>query len=106
METPETGLAVDVRRDGESAAIVVAGELDMSAVDELRAAARVARDGVERVVLDVRRLTFIDSSGLGSLIELRREFERHGIAFVVEATDGPVREAIETTGLSEMLGVR
>jgi len=103
---PEDGLAVEVRRDGAAATVVAEGQLDMATTDELRDAATEAREGVDRLVLDLRRLDFIDSSGLRALVELRSETERAGVGFVVQATDGPVRSALEATGLSALLGVR
>ena len=106
MTTPEDGLTVEVRREGTSATAVAAGELDMTTMGELRAAATEARAGADKLVLDLRRLTFIDSSGLGALVELRGEAERGGVGFVVEASDGPVRSALESTGLNDLLGVR
>ena len=104
--TPEDGLALEVRRDGAAATVIAEGELDMASLGELRDAAKEAQEGVDRLVLDLRRLTFIDSAGLGVLFELRGDAERAGVGFVVEATEGPVRSALETTGLGDLLGVR
>jgi hypothetical protein len=50
-------------------------------------------------VLDLRGLTFIDSSGLGTLLNLRGELRREGVAMVVDTQDGPIRRALESTGL-------
>jgi anti-anti-sigma factor len=54
----------------EAAATVVAhGELDLAAVDDLRAGLRRAvRDG--RVVLDLEPVTFLDSSAAGVILDL------------------------------------
>ncbi|MGH2872773.1 MAG: STAS domain-containing protein [Solirubrobacteraceae bacterium] len=56
---------------GTEATLSVAGELDMRTTDELsdHVAAQV-KLGAERLTLDLRELTFIDSSGLRLLIEL------------------------------------
>ncbi len=52
-------------RDGDTHVIAVAGELDLASIDlveqELKA---VEATGVRRIVLDLRELDFIDSSGV------------------------------------------
>lgn len=51
------------------ARVVARGELDLSAVPQLRAAlARAVRD--DRVVVDLSRVTFMDSSAVGVLLDL------------------------------------
>jgi anti-anti-sigma factor len=101
----EDGLSVDVRRSGTSATVVARGELDLATGGELRTAAQAAAEGAGRVVVDLRALTLIDSSGLGVLLNLRGELQREGVEFVVEVDDGPVRQALVATGLSQLLAV-
>ncbi len=103
MGTPDDALTLDVRRDEHATTIVATGALDLASAAELRTAAHAASDGAREVVLDLRDLTFIDSSGLGTLLNLRGELRREGVAMVVETEDGPVRRALESTGLGELL---
>jgi anti-sigma B factor antagonist/stage II sporulation protein AA (anti-sigma F factor antagonist) len=103
MGTPDDALSLHVRRDGNATTIVAAGALDLASAAELRTAAYEASDGARDVVLDLRGLTFIDSSGLGTLLNLRGELRREGVGMLVEAEDGAVRRALETTGLGELL---
>jgi anti-sigma B factor antagonist/stage II sporulation protein AA (anti-sigma F factor antagonist) len=103
MSTPDDPLALDVRRDGPATRIVATGALDLASAAELRTAAYEASDGARDVVLDLRGLTFIDSSGLGTLLNLRGELRREGVRMVVDTEDGPIRRALESTGLGELL---
>jgi len=58
-----------IELDEASACVVVHGELDLAAVQELRAALRRAvHDG--RVVVDLRLTTFMDSSAAEVLLDL------------------------------------
>ena len=73
-------------------------------VDELRSAVTAAaRDGTEKLLLDLTRVEFIDSSGLGGLLELRSTLRAGNVTLEILAGEGPVRQAMEITGLSELL---
>ena len=99
----DQGLSVEVRRSRAAITLVASGALDIATGPELRVAALAAANGSHSVVLDLRGVTFVDSSGLGTLLNLRGELRRAGVRLVVEADDGPVRRAIELTGLGELL---
>lgn len=103
MSPPDDALTLDVRHDGIETTIVAAGALDLASAGELRTATYEASNGVRDVVLDLRGLTFIDSSGLGTLLNLRGELRREGVGMVVDTEDGPIRRALESTGLGELL---
>lgn len=84
----------------------VDGELDILTTPKL--AARL--NGVIRacdtdVVLDLRRLEFIDSAGLQILLNIRRRLMRGSRTLSVICDDGPVKEVIELTRLTEALRV-
>ena len=63
---PLPALEVDVASSGGATMVRVAGELDMATVDVLRQALD-AQHGA--VVLDLRRVEFIDAAGLRLLLE-------------------------------------
>jgi anti-sigma B factor antagonist len=90
------------------------GELDMATVETLRAtldaaiaeALLAALDGFEtgaRLVLDLRRLSFIDSTGLHLLVALDRRARHDGFQLTLVAPAPPVDRAIELCGLREVL---
>jgi anti-sigma B factor antagonist len=88
------------RRDGAWVTIA-GGEIDMSSAPELRSAL-AADGGAALVVLDLRAVTFLDSSALGVIVaQLRRARER-GSRFAVAA--GPGSEARRLLELSGLLG--
>ena len=76
---PPSPFTICVLQDGSETAITLAGELDLATVDELEHTARaLRRAGSTRIVVDLRRLDFLDSTGLGSLMTLRNDAKRAG----------------------------
>lgn len=97
-------LSIRTLRDGSTATVSAAGEIDLSTVDELRSAVTdAASDGTEKLRLDLTGIEFIDSTGLGGLLELRATLRSRNVTLEIDAGEGPVRQAMEITGLSELL---
>ena len=96
-------LSIRTSREGTTATVAAAGEIDLSTVDDLRLAVTAAAEGVETLLLDLTAVEFIDSSGLGGLLELRSTLRSRAVTLRISADDGPVLQAMEITGLSELL---
>ena len=96
-------LSIRTSQEGTTATVAADGEIDLSTVDDLRSAVAAAADGVETLLLDLTRVEFIDSAGLGGLLELRSTLRSQSVTLQISAGDGPVRQAMEITGLSELL---
>lgn len=99
MTEPEATLAVAEPVPGRLR-VVLAGELDVSAVARLRPEidALLARPA-EAVVVDLAGVGFLDSSGLAVLLELAQRFGDVGLS-------GPsaiVRRVIESAGVAAVL---
>ncbi|MFF3018925.1 STAS domain-containing protein [Streptomyces sp. NPDC057939] len=60
---------VETRSDGNVRIIVMAGEFDMDTVGELRTAMDPEVVGIERFVLDVSGVTFVDSTALSIMLQ-------------------------------------
>jgi anti-sigma B factor antagonist len=63
---------VDVARPRGGVVVVVTGELDVATAPELDAALLAAEVGAEQVVVDLTRLSFLDSTGLKILVRSAR----------------------------------
>src|SRR3954454_18112861 len=95
--------AVTLREVGTTSEITVEGDLDISTVAELRAGLHDAlQREPERVVVDLRPVTFIDSSGLRCLIEAKALAETSGLEVVVLRPLPPVDQTFEICGLDEV----
>ena len=89
----------------ETTVIAPEGELDIAHVADFRAVLLDAADGdATRLVVDLSNVTFIDSSGLGALVEMHNRLRRDKRQLVVVAPRGTaVTVAIELTGLRTRL---
>jgi anti-sigma B factor antagonist len=92
--------------DDGTATVTVQGEIDFSNSDELARCLRTAiADRPTTVRVDLGRASFIDSTGLGALIEGYRAADEADIRYmVVNPTDG-FRRVLTVTGLSELFGL-
>lgn len=97
-------LRVWTERWGETPVIGAEGEIDLGTVDKLRSAAsEVVREQPDAVIFDLRKVTFIDSSGLGILVATRKRVSQGGVTVV---TNQPaVLQSLGITGLDRVLTV-
>jgi anti-sigma B factor antagonist len=93
-------------KDG-TATVTVAGEVDFSNADEVSQSIRdaVVEWSPPTVRVDLRRATFIDSAGLGALIEGYRAAMAGESHFVVISPSPGFRRVLTVTGLSELFGL-
>ena len=88
-------------------AVVVhlSGELDLYNADELRdALVAVVETKPDRVVVDLGRVDFIDSTALAVLIEARKRLENER-TFLVAAPGHEPRRTLEVTGMAQLFGL-
>ena len=88
------------------AVLRVAGELDLATAPGLTCEAEdVLADHVDTLVLDLRAVELMDSSGAGGLLAIRRRCQRAGALLVLVVGDGPVRRLLERLGLDQVFHV-
>jgi len=89
--------ALEVQCDRERVIVAPHGEIDIATVGEVRAALdEVECVGFQQVVLDLRGVTFIDSTGLKLILA---ELGKDGIDFAVIRGPRAVQRLFEVTGL-------
>jgi anti-sigma B factor antagonist len=90
-------------RDGR-AVVAPSGELDLATAGELEERiAQVQGDGASEVVLDLRGLRFIDSTGVRLLARAHAASRDGGPAFSIVEGEAPVMRVLELTGIAEFL---
>ena len=98
--------AFSVRTEDHAGATVVVptGELDLATAPALEAAlaGAFASVGSGRVVLDLRELEFIDSSGLRTLLTARRQAEQSGASFSLIAGHRGLERTLEIAGVHKV----
>jgi anti-anti-sigma factor len=61
----------ELEQRGETTVVVASGEIDLASADRLEACLHEARARSGRVVLDLRRVDFIDCAGLRRILHFR-----------------------------------
>lgn len=91
---------------GGTARVVLGGELDLECEAAVAGAVAQVLDGdaggLGELVLDLRAVTFIDSSGLRAVLRGRDDAEARGVRFFL-AVDGagPVTRLLEVAGVAD-----
>jgi anti-sigma B factor antagonist len=91
----------------ELTVIASEGEIDVSSVGAFRnALSEATRAGVDRLVIDLSEVSFIDSSGLGALLEAHNRLRRDKRQLVVVAPSGTAAAVLlELAGLRGRLSI-
>jgi anti-sigma B factor antagonist len=95
---------VDVEPEREVVRVCPVGEVDLGTVGQVRAQLEELKSsGFSRLVLDLRRTTFLDSSGLRLAVEVNAASASDGFAFAIVAGPPEVQRAFELSGLASRL---
>ena len=93
----------DMGTTGRIEIIRLCGRLDARTAPMLMERCAGARDAGRNLVLGMRQVSFLSSSGIGSLLALTEEFREHGGFLCLAEASPTVREAIELLNLEEFL---
>lgn len=88
---------------GAAVEVFLTGDLDLESAPALRAWAEALDAGIRQVVLDLREVTFLDSTGISVLIQLQHEFGPDYRMLVIRGAQGRVRDVLEVSGVGEVL---
>jgi anti-anti-sigma factor len=102
----QVGFTADIEADDGRAVLRLAGELDLSQVDTAESGLRrsLEQRPSDGVVIDLRELTFIDSTGIAFLV---RALQEHGSDLSFRESESPdVRRVLGIVGLDGHLGRR
>ena len=84
--------------------IVLAGELDMATTPILEEhLVRAESDGATTILIDLRELTFMDTTGLHAFLAARERAEENGRKLLLVGAKEPVRRVFELTGQASAL---
>src|SRR5688572_598629 len=102
------GFKVDAEVVGTQAVVTVAGEIDALTApilkEELLA---LVATGVQRVVVDLREVTFIESVGLGTLVAARKRLAAgdKSLCLVIGDDQARIRVPFEITRLDDVFPI-
>ncbi|HRW39500.1 MAG: STAS domain-containing protein [Acidimicrobiales bacterium] len=96
--------SIEASCDAVALRLACVGELDAAATCLLADAVRAHEAaGSGRVVLDLARTTFIDSSGIATIVKLSRSLREHDVHLELVRAGRTVRRAFELCGLLHLL---
>jgi anti-sigma B factor antagonist len=95
-------LSIDIAADNDGKTLVckLRGSLDLATAPSVRAAlVEAATHGKHDLVVDLTKLEFLDSTGLGALIGAHRRAIEHGGTVRLAVGQGPILRLLAITGL-------
>lgn len=96
-------LKIEWRPIGGAPCLALAGELDIAEVQPLEQALDAAiAETAGAFFVDLSELEFLDSSGIRVLLRARALLGREDRTLALVCPHGPIRRAIELTGVSEL----
>jgi anti-sigma B factor antagonist len=102
LDSAAVDLDLETIERGEHSILAVRGEIDVYTAPLLRQAILdLVEQGRLNVVIDMHAVDFLDSTGLGVLVEgLKRVRTREG-SFAIVATEGKILKIFDITGLNK-----
>ena len=90
-----------------TAVVALEGDLDLVSAAEAGEALQTAQAGGGAVVLDLRELRFLDSSGLRVVLEAQRRAAKagDGATLRIATGDGEVRRVFELSGVGALVSL-
>ena len=97
--------ALDITVRGERGVVIAAvtGEIDISTVAQLRERLFELADNGGTLIVDLNRVTFIDSAGLGALVGTARRAAAHGGSVHAVCARPQTRKLLWMTGVDRRI---
>ena len=107
-DAPGGSLSVEREQDGKQANLSVSGELDVGTGRTLLDAVEVAlARGAREIEVDLTGVSFVDSSGMSSLVAAAGRVDRHGGTIATKAPSGhEARVLLDLAGLDGVVGLK
>ncbi|MEA2310924.1 MAG: anti-sigma factor antagonist [Solirubrobacteraceae bacterium] len=100
--TPDE-FTVRAQQVADAYVVVPSGELDLGTVDQLRAVLAARPPASARLVLDLRELTFFDTSGMRVVVETLEEAERAGVGLSLVRGSDAIQRLFALAGIEDRL---
>jgi anti-sigma B factor antagonist len=95
---------LEVRNEGRATVIAVRGELDLASSPALQEELdRVAASDAQMLIIDLRELDFMDSTGLSVLVRAHQRIEEQGRQLAMVRGPQQVQRLLSLTGVADRL---
>jgi anti-anti-sigma factor len=100
----ENHLRIDASGDEHVSVLAISGELDLASTPQLEEALERVRDAdCELLILDLREVTFMDSTGLSVLVKANQRAYDAGRRLAVVKGSPQVQRLLSLTGVGDRL---
>jgi anti-sigma B factor antagonist len=96
-------LDIEVRNERGVVIAAISGEIDVSTVAQFRERLLELADNGGTLVVDLNRVAFIDSSGLGALVATARRVAEHGGGLYAVCAQPQPRRLLWMTGVDKRI---
>jgi anti-sigma B factor antagonist len=93
-----------IRKPGVSI-VILKGDVDLESSPTAREVLLKSVDGADRVLVDLSSVTYIDSSGVASLVEALHAAKRNGGRLALVAASDPTRRVLELARLDKVFTI-
>ncbi len=97
-------LEVKTSKESGQTVIDLVGEMDIATVDQFKMAVEEVRDGVSGMVFNLAELSFVDSTGVGGLLNVIKSLKYDDMDVKVINVTDEVYEVFDLLGLPMLLG--
>ena len=99
-------ITIATRNESGRAVVDVSGEVDVHTAPELDAAlSDVVENGTYDVVVDLSKVDFLDSTGLGVLVKTLKRVREHSGSLAVVAASDRIAKVFRITGLDAAITI-
>jgi len=106
MTEEHHNLGVRTERDPDATILYLNGEIDLRTSPRLRDAfLNLIEQKPAKIILDLSEVGYIDSSGVGTIVELKRKTARHKSKVILVALQPRVRSLFEITRLDAFFDI-
>ncbi len=98
--------SMETRSDGDRHVVSLSGEINLRSSPNLHASLLEIIEGrPDRIILDLSGVSYMDSSGIGTLVEIKRRVERYKGSLILAALQPRVRSLFEITKLERFFAI-
>jgi anti-sigma B factor antagonist len=95
---------VQLQPQADAALVAVSGELDIATAPELEQALhQISPDQCKLVIVDLRELEFMDSTGLSTLVRAHQRLSEQGCELTLVKGPPQVQRLLDLTGVADRL---
>ncbi|MHB8983949.1 MAG: STAS domain-containing protein [Carboxydocellales bacterium] len=97
-------LNIETSYESNIGCLKIIGELDISTIDLFRTSVENVHDNTKQVVLDFSDLKFVDSTGVGGLVQVIKKLREQSLQISVRNISLDVFEVLDLLGIPELMG--